>query len=278
MPGLRYISYAQAEDDSMHLAERLRQRFGAAPRNEFYYVAMPRGGYIVLGMLAYALDLPRDRLALPDAPEAPVVIVDDCALSGARFKQFLSGLSSSRVVFAHLYSPPELRAAIEEQEPRVIACVSAHDLEDQGPRLLGEEHAPWQERFRRMRGEEAYWFGQYAKIGFAWNEPATGCWNGATNQLERGWNLLPPELCLKHRAAADPKTARIVIQEDGPGPIVPAATILFADFDDVILVGESRTGSNYALRGVAADMWRALVKLGDLGQALALSARPVCRP
>ena len=269
LPGLRYIGYAQAEQDCMRLAERLRQRFGTAARSEFYYVAMPRGGYVVLGMLAYALDLPPDRLGLPAAPEAPVVIVDDCALSGARFKRFLSGHSSSRVVFAHLYSPPELRAAIEEQEPRVVACVSAHDLEDHARRLLGANHARWQEHLGRARDGEAYWFGHCAKIGFAWSEPTTGWWNGATNQLEPGWNLLPPELCLKHRVATDPKSARIVTQEDGPGPIVPAATVLFADFGDAILLGESLTGSSYALRGVGADMWRALVRFGELERALA---------
>lgn len=269
MPALRYIGYARAEEDCMRLAERLRQRFGKAARSEFCYIAMPRGGHIVLGMLAYALDLPPDRVGPPDTPQGPVMIVDDCALSGARFKRFLSGVASSRVVFAHLYSPPELRAAIEQQEPRVVACVSAHDLEDQAPRLLGERYAPWQERFRRVRGGEAYWFGHYPKIGFAWSEPATGWWNEATNQLEPGWNLLPPELCLKHRTAADPRTARIVMQEDGPGPIVPATTVLFADFDDAILVSEGDTGSNYALRGVGADMWRTLVKLGDLERAWA---------
>jgi hypothetical protein len=45
--------------------------------------------------------------------------------------------------------------------------------------------------------------------------------------------------------------------------------VLFADFGETILIGEAISGANYALRGVGADMWRALVKLGDLEQVSA---------
>jgi hypothetical protein len=45
--------------------------------------------------------------------------------------------------------------------------------------------------------------------------------------------------------------------------------VLFADFGDTILIGEAISGVNYALRGVGADMWRALVELGDLDHASA---------
>jgi len=269
LPGLRYVSYAQAEADCHLLAEKLRQHFGDAVRKDFHYIAMPRGGHVVLGMLAYVLDLAPDRIGWREDTGAPAVVVDDCALSGARFRTLLSNISHPSVVFAHLYSPPALRAAIEQREPSMLACLSARDIKDVAPERLGDRYAAWLEGVRTRRNGEAYWFGQFEKIAFAWTEPDTPFWNLVTNRREPGWNLLPPGLCLKHRNAERSETARIVVQEESPGPIVPAPTVLFADFGETILIGEAISGANYALRGVGADMWRALVKLGDLEQVSA---------
>jgi hypothetical protein len=269
LPRVRYINYDQAQADCLRLASALRERFGPAARDEFHYVAIPRGGHIVLGMLSYALDLPAARLAPPESPGVPLVVVDDCALSGARFKGVLPGFVSETVVFAPLYSPPELRRAIVEKESRVIACLSAADLRDEAPDRQGEGYADWLAFQRRKRGESGYWYGQYGPFGFAWNEPDAGFWNPVTKRREKAWNLLPPELCLKNRIGADPDAARIQVNEDGPGPIVPAASVLFADFGDSILIGDARSGGAHALAGVGADMWRALATTGGGESALA---------
>jgi len=269
LPRLRYISYDQAQADCLRLATLLQDRFGSAARNEFYYAAIPRGGHIVLGMLAYALDLPAERLALPGSAQVPLVVVDDCALSGARFKGLLPGLASDSIIFAPLYSPAELRRAIREQEPRVLDCLSACDLEDEAPVRQGRGYADWRERQRQRDDDSCYWYGQYAPFGFAWNEPDAGFWNPKTNRREKAWNLLPPELCLKNRIGWDPDTARIQVNEDGPGPIVAGDGVLYADFGDTILIGEARSGRTHALDDVAADMWRALVKTGGIEPALA---------
>ena len=268
LPNLRYVSYLQAQADCRRLATRLQEQFGAAAREEFHYRAVPRGGHIVLGMLAYALDLPSRRLEPPASPDTPLVVVDDCAMSGARFKSVLARLPNP-IIFATLYSPPQLRAAVEAQEPRVRTCISAHDLEDEAPRLEGDGYPAWRERQHKSGGENAYWFGQYAPLAFAWNEPDRGFWNGTTAQWERGWNLLPPELCLKNHVPESLEAARIQIQKDGPGPLNPPKTVLFADFQDKIVVGDAVTDKSYALRGVSADMWRALTDCGNPDAALA---------
>ena len=269
LPNLRYIDHLQAQADCRLLAERLEERFGDAARNAFHYIAVPRGGHIVLGMLAYALDLPSMRLEQSNSPDTPLVVVDDCAMSGARFRQVLARLPNRRIVFAALYAPPDLRAAIEEQEPRVEACISAYDLEDHAPRRQGEHYPAWREWQRSSRREGAYWYGQYPPIAFAWNEPDAGFWNAATGQREKAWNLVPPELCMKNRAPASLEAARIQVQRDGPGPMNPPGNVLFADVDDTILVADAVSGETYALRDVSADMWRALVGLGDLEPAAA---------
>ena len=61
---LRYVGYRQAEEAVAELADRLRSRFGAHEVRSLSYVAIPRGGLIVLGMLASMLDAPRARRSL----------------------------------------------------------------------------------------------------------------------------------------------------------------------------------------------------------------------
>jgi hypothetical protein len=273
LPRMKNIGYEQAQTDCLSLASKLEARFGNAVRNDFHYSAIPRGGHIVLGMLAYALDLRPERLAPPASTQVPLVVVDDCALSGARFKGLLPRLASNPIIFAPLYSPPELRRTIVENEPRVLDCLSGKDLQDEAPELLGEEYAGWKESQRQRRGESGYWYGQYAPFGFAWNEPDSGFWNPETNQREKDWNLLPPELCLKNRIGWNADSARIQVNEDGPGPIVAGSGVLHADFGDTILIGEAESGRTHALDTVAADMWRALMMTGGTEPALAALRR-----
>ena len=78
------------------------------------FVALPRGGLFVLGMLAYLLDLRADRVGdvgesgiRPGGSDsAPLVLVDDCALSGLRFSETSRGhRGSGRRVRPSLLAP-----------------------------------------------------------------------------------------------------------------------------------------------------------------------------
>ena len=267
LPRLRHVSYAQAQADCLKLAERLLERFGPAAR-EFHYMAIPRGGHIVLGMLAYALGLRSDRLSPPKDAQTPLVVVDDCALSGVRFRSVLAGLPSDDVIFAPLYAPAELRRRIVRHEPRLRDCLSAHDLQDEAPERLGAGHADWLRAERGRDGGRSYWYGQYPPLSFAWNEPDSTFWNPETGRPERAWNLVPPEHCLKTLIGWDPDAARIQVNEDGLGPLFAAKDVLYADFGDRIVLAEAGTGQTHALDDVAADMWRALMRRGDVKPAL----------
>jgi hypothetical protein len=118
-----------------------------------------------------------------------VIVVDDCALSGARFHHFLRTVRANRIVFAPLYSPPELRAAILQREPRVVCCLSARNLA--GHRLTAQprETDTW------------YWSGHVEPLCFPWNEPDRTFWNPAAKRWELAWRIVPPELCPKNRPA-----------------------------------------------------------------------------
>ncbi len=264
LPRLRYVGYAQAQESCERLAARLVERFGRDELRGFRFVAIPRGGFIVLGMLAYILGLERSQLEPPQDAGTPLVIVDDCALSGVRFGEFLSRLDSQRVVFAHLYSPPELRAAIEVRESDRVTCLSAHDLRDHAQERLGAQHLAWQRRWLDRMDGQGYWVGQSERVCFAWNEPDFGFWNPVTEREENGWRFVPPVLCLKNRPASGAHSVSVQVQPQGKGPLEPSSSVLFGEFEGEVALGNRKTGESFVLEGVGADMWRAVVEYGNL--------------
>lgn len=262
MTRVRYVTYEQAEQDCQRLAEMLVERFPVEDLRAFQFVGLPRGGLIVLGMLSYLLDLPPSALGSEAPLGGPLVVVDDLAISGDRFRRFLSGCTSERVVFATLYAAPELRAAVEAREPSVQACLSARDLQDHARENLGDEYESWRQRW--LARSDDFWVGQLDHVCFPWNEPDIGIWNGVTERVERGWRVIPPELCLKNRPAAG---SQIQVQRTAPGPIKPSEYALFAELQGQVLLAHIGTGSVVALDGVAADMWRTITEYGDLRRA-----------
>lgn len=256
----RYVSYRQAEEDAARLAAGMAPWLQEPEWRESHFVAIPRGGHLVLGLLATLLDLPRERLQYPADPAIPVIVVDDCALSGTRFRQFLGSLPAERVAFVHLYSPPELRAAVTAVEPRVRRCVAATDLA-RLPAAIAEG-APWWDDLPA----EAYWRGRAEFVAFAWSEPDRMLGDPAGGLPLAGWKLLPPELCLKHR-----NLPRIPVLQQAPGvpPLQPAPHVFFVqDGADVVVAGGSG-GAFARLSGSAAAMWQLLVETGSRSEATA---------
>ena len=259
---LRYVDYAQVEKDCERLAAQLQERLGESLRR-FRFVSIPRGGYIVLGMLSYALGLDQEQLGPAGGSEETTVVVDDCAITGARFGRFLRHLNGQRVVFASLYSHPDLRSAIESREDRVVACLSAQDLNDHGPENMGGDYAAWKKKWKERSGEDRYWVGQPDHICFPWNEPDVGVWNPDTGQVERGWHAVPPSHCLKNRSTSGDPSIPVQVQPEGKGPLKPAEHILFGDIGERIVVANVESQESFGLADVAADIWRSVVKEGD---------------
>ncbi len=267
---LRYVSYAQAEEDARRLASMLIERFGRDELRRFRFSAIPRGGFVVLGMLSYALGLRAAQLEPPYPQDVPLVVVDDCAISGYRFDQFLARYDSHRVVFAHLYSHPELREAIEARRAQVISCVGARDLHDHAPDEYGGEYGAWREQWVSRLGDDiGYWLGQPGHLCFSWNEPDVTIWNPAIEKMERGWRMVPPELCLKNDSVNGVGPLKVQVQPEGAGPLRPSEQVIFGEFEGNIVVGNTQTRASFTLTGVAADMWSSVVEHGDLDGAVA---------
>lgn len=266
-PRVRYVSYEQAEDDCRALAEQLVGSFGVARLSEFRFVAIPRGGFFVLGMLAYTLGLTSAQLGA-ESNGSTLVVVDDCALSGERFRQFLSTRSEESVVFAHLYSHPDLRHAIEAAEDRVLSAVSPHDLEDHAPDALGDDYTKWKARWEERDGA-GYWVGRPGPVVFAWNEPDVSIWNPITEQSEPGWRILPPELVLKNRPAVGQEYERLQIQAAPVGRIRSHPDVVYGMVDGAIVAANIGSGETMVLDEVGSSMWLALVESGDVDAVVA---------
>ena len=274
LPTLRYVDYPAAERQCGVLADKLVETFGRDEIEGFCFAALPRGGHIVLGMLAYALQLDPSQLVPPFPCDRTLVVVDDCAISGAAFGKLLPTLAARQVVFAHLCSPAELRSAILAREPRVVGCLSAADLEDIAPALHGADYPAWKGRWQERMDPAAVWVGQPEHVVFAWNEPDVSFWNPAAGRVERGWYLVSPALCLKNRFASAARPERLQVQAAAGGPIRPADSVVFASYHGGITVGNVRTQECFFLRDVEADIWSAVVRSGSAeGVIAALSSR-----
>jgi hypothetical protein len=291
----RYVDYSAAEQTAERLATALRLRFGQEVLSRLRYTAIPRGGWIVLGMLSYLLDLRPDQIGVPGGSEREDserwVVVDDCALSGVRFQQFLQCWNLSSVIFCPLFAPRELCRAIERAEPRVEACINAEDLRDVAPQRFGEAYRQWLDERERQMGGDGYWNGIAEYVAFAWCEPETKYWDAEAGCFKAGWNVLPPSLCLKRRTQASSQRNRrngrarglergqawepIERQAAEPGPLRADGRVLWASFDASLVVARfpkeaGETAACFELDSIAADMWRALLATGTLKGALSL--------
>lgn len=313
------VEYGEAEALSGRLAQRLREVLSPEEMAVAEWRGIPRGGLIVLGMLAYHLDLPRHRLpggsgpggrpdptvdprlppereagsggprgaagasALPDPdsdavaasdsrpaplaapPAAPLVLVDDCALSGLRLRQTLEALAAEpggaerTVVVAHLLSAPALRRAVVEGEPRVRACLAGADLADLSETLYPDPEARrvWRRRWaERLATDRRYWLGMPRMVSFPWGEPDRPFWNDATERVEDGWRFVPPHRCLKNRTAL----ARELPPTPVAGPFWQLADeVAWGDFPPVLWLCQTATQQVYSLEGTARLAWKALV-------------------
>jgi hypothetical protein len=267
----RYLTYDQVGEAVARLAERLRDTFGEEAR-EFDYVGIPRGGLIVQGMLAYAMDLDADRLERGgDDHHRPLVVVDDCALTGSRFRRFVTGSPRRNLVFAHLCSTPQLRRALVAREPTVSHAVAAIDLRDLAPEWQGDGYPEWKERVEAQAGEGRYWIGQPEAVAFPWNEPDHNFWNPETEEVEWGWRIVPPERCLKKGARSHPDGIPVRTQAAPKGDLVPADHVFFGRWDGIVQVLDERNGHTSALGEVGSHIWAGLME----GESLELIARRI---
>jgi hypothetical protein len=271
---LRLIDWPTVERQCLELAQRLVDRLGRGIVEDARFLATPRGGLIVGGLLAYALGVPRQRISAgrphPSADEGLVIVVDDCVISGLRLRATLNATQAPSIAVASLYSHPELRTAVEREEPRVVACVAASNLHDHADRLLGEDAPAWRARWR-ARVPQRYHTGLMDLIVFPWSEPEVRLWNPVTNQVEANWWLAPPAVCLHHRArrAALP----LQVADDQLGTVRLTPTVVPVSRPGRTVLVDAANGRSVTLRGTADELWQAWIRADDTETAAAGVAR-----
>lgn len=263
---LRYVDYAQAEADCAVLADRLRATLSPDELETASFVGIPRGGLIVLGMLGYELGLAPEQFGPPVGPDTPLVVVDDCFLTGSRVARFLDEQPHSSAVLAALYAPPALCDALERERTDVRACVHARSLTDHAPALYGDNHAAWAERWAQRATGRRYWHGVTDHLCFAWSEPDGGVWTPATQRTDRAWTTVPAAHCLKTRTRLS-GTAPIHVQPDSARPFAPAPAVVAADLGPQTIIAHIEHGTVLPLDDTAAAFWRALRAEGSVAAA-----------
>ncbi len=258
---LRYVNFPQAVEDCRVLGARFREHLGDDKIQRCSFNALPRGGLIVLGILSYIMGISPGQLQYPGSPDVPLVVVDDCAISGERFSAFMESCGQKEVIFAPLYSHPELRAG--RLGLPVTACISARDLGDYSDEVNGGTESyrkTWSGRF----DNERLWIGLPEYLCFSWNEPDRPFWNPVTEKTECGWTLLPPRRCLKNM----PPRIPVYVQPVSRGPLAPSKEVIFAVIGEEVVIGHTVSRESYVLDGVSAAIWNAVVKFGNRGQVI----------
>lgn len=230
---------------------------------------IPRGGHFVLGYLAYLMALPERCTTSRRRPGAPLVLVDDCAASGARLRAALRRGRGPAIV-AHLCSPAPFREAVLRREPRVLACLAAADLRDETPIRIPDEadRAAWRESCAERWGRSRYWVGISERVAFPWSEPDSPFW-GDSGPIAAGWRWRPPHLCLRNRAEVGPnpspgRRAEYILEEG----------IAYLAGEDGVTLYAPGTGELVGLEGTAAEVWRMVVAGGAVERVAAcLAAR-----
>jgi hypothetical protein len=285
LPRLRHLDHDEVRDSCGRLAIELTDHLGSATIQRAHFTAIPRGGLIVLGNLAYALGRRHDQITtLRDPPptdaDAPLVIVDDCILSGARISLSLDALASRRVVVATLASHPDARCALMARHPNVEAVLSAIDLHDHAPGAHGTSYPDWVSRWRE-RSPQALWIGQPDHVCFPWHEPDVGVWDPVQRDVVRGWGMLPAELCLAQarRASQHEAAWSVFVLPEADAPARVPSDVVYASIGDTVVIAHVDEGHSFAVEGVAATMWHGLVSSEPEDRAVeALAERYDCDP
>ena len=198
LPHIRLWNWDDVARAARDLAGRLQDIEEPGDHNAI--VAVPRGGLIVGGLVAYAANRP----IAPDVGSARSGswMIDDVSISGLRLlseldrlpaKSILVGVLAAtdgavEVVRAH---PAVLGFERVERVEELAAAENQHASEDRGK-------SRWPEFDSRI------WIGRAAHHVFPWNEPDSSFRHPVTRRVEPGFPLVPREQCYSNREPLRP--------------------------------------------------------------------------
>lgn len=238
---LHCLTDSEVELAVNQLASKMGANLSAELLSQCHVFPIARGGLFVAGRLAYLLGWGREQFE--DDGVSPVCIVDDCALTGKRFKETLKKYAGREVWFCHLASAVPLRDAILKEESCVEGCMASIDLE-----MLDADD------LNSFSAGGRYLNRAVAHIAFPWTEP--GLPVSLNGKIIDGWRLLPPHQVLGNWSmlGLSPWASAIAPEMQLPPNVVwrllPGGGVrLYKAGDDGMV----------ELRALAADVWRGCV-------------------
>jgi hypothetical protein len=155
-----------------------------------------------------------------------------------------------------------------------VDVISAQDLSDSAPDLLGDEYPAWRERWTERAAGSCYWIGRPEHLCFPWAEPDFTLWNPVTGGEELGWRVVPPSAALKNRYSGPGAGDRVQVQPPSSGPIRVADRTFHGEIDGEVVAANLDTAQVVTLPSLAGEIWRAVSGSGGADQAVAaLTAR-----
>jgi hypothetical protein len=89
-------------------------------------------------------------------------------------------------------------------------------------------------------------------------------WNGASGRYEIAWRIVPPEICLKNRPAPGSSPIPIQVLPAPRGPLQPTASVIYANYQEKIVVADLAAGRSFRLDGSGSEAWKAIVQCGSV--------------
>lgn len=189
------ITYSQVETATDLLATKLIDRFGRKELKSFSFFPVPRGGLICLGFLSYCLNLTYKNIVhLIEADHKnskPIVLVDDCSMSGHRLLEFAQRFKGKNTIGAVLYAPKELQDGFKNNSIKSIDCFVGEYLQpsndvDMLP-IKGEVLAS------KMSLKDRVLAGDFRLPCFPWGEADQTIIDAKMQKPISGWALTRPK-------------------------------------------------------------------------------------
>jgi hypothetical protein len=222
--------------------------------------------------LSYLVPFEKRQLEGPHDPGAPVLLIDDIALSGVRTGAALRSTDSRRVTIATLCAPAPLMAEVRRREPRVADFVAAVELADRTSERVDIDMETYRHRWG---GDDVYWVGATDHVVFAWAEPESEASNPVGGAPSPGWKLAPPSMCLGNAARDDGDAPPVLWDRNRAdlGRLAPG-WVVATEHDTTFVADDARPGPTIRLDDVSHDMFWAVVETPDRDSALTrLSSR-----
>ena len=254
---IQYLDIAKCESLAHSLAQKINLSLDPETLQKSRVVSIPRGGLFVSAMLSYILPIKHHQLQPFSDCDSPIILIDDCSISGFRLAQQLCGLKNKQIYFYTLVSPAQLRQAALAVQPRLRVFESAMDLNVYNNDSSGRMDA------RSNR----YWQGQCDAICFPWGETQRFYPSDSENKQTTLWPVSPLQKNLKS-SLLEQKIPFYAVTEAQDRAISTGQHILYYSKDNLTRIYNAESKQHYSLDGVGSAIWQSLLSHSTVDQTL----------